>query len=926
MTVLQGPVYQSLLPADGATDILQSSPVYLEIRGDEGVDQSSIKLRINSVDAVIAGVMQPGFSGAIFPVKIGFNVYVRPDVPFADGSVNNITITSADLFSRLSQLDYSFTVVTGDIEFPVTIALPQGATFASSQQVTLLSSEPAVIRYTVDGSMPTASSPIYASPLSISTSTVLKYFSTDAANNVENVNVQLYTINLDVPDTSVLLTVPSLAAGSYTNQQSISLTSSKPATIYYQINGTQSLTLSNFTGSGTSPLTDIIIDQIPGSNEPTRIDLAFFAVDHLGNQEAVKHVIYFIGDLENNVAPTNVMVNNPYIRETFDISWDDLSPNWPGVLGYNVYRYSNLSGKYQRLNRELISTTFYRDRTTDHTIIKEDVSRQFKRMTAVRDTIDFVGNIVDVDLWEAIDKDRLFYQNDAAIFDDVFGNSRDATLQSKFRLHGNFDIETELSLVTWPTTDPIYYSEAAFVVAFNDYTYIKISRQRLEFVDYYVASLFVNSTQVDRTQVQTIDSNCSLRITRAGQDVSLLFYDGVSWITLKTYSNFSDHDLKVKLYVKSSDKPVRADFKDLKLNLADVMRPFIKDIDGAYRFATQHRPITSRLRPGQRSTSIDDVSVEIDGKRAYIRDVNAVEGIVTLETGRVYDDIRGAWFVPPVPTHDSVITVTYQYTRNRVNQKLVNTPYHYKVTSVLDDGSETRLNLCEAATFNAGKLDYMYKEAMRRNSWLLDAAGERVLLFVKKTVGDKARSYEKNERTHMQPKGTDLESVNTQFVGGYEGPYEIRISPVQTETKINMTDRGLRLENSQDTWTSMTPVITQRDFILRRNGSIWAIGPVMTPEVRGIPVQQHFSIGHVDRTDIRYKFVDSLNLFNGGTKIGLRPPFDQLGLDPLITEGDPVDFDKIRNVIADKDRFRTDKGPDFNDPKGRSLTFENQLF
>jgi hypothetical protein len=173
-------------------------------------------------------------------------------------------------------------------------------------------------------------------------------------------------------------------------------------------------------------------------------------------------------------------------------------------------------------------------------------------------------------------------------------------------------------------------------------------------------------------------------------------------------------------------------------------------------------------------------------------------------------------------------------------------------------------------------------------------------------------------RVHRQPiVGPCLKCWGTGFVGGYEGPYEIRIAPVESEQKILWTERGLTLENIQETWTTITPVITQRDFIVKRNGEIYAVGPVRAPMVRGITVQQHFSIGHEDTTDIKYKFVASRNLFSYATKnVGLRPPHDDFTQDAIIENGE----------IKANDRMRTNKGPGLNDPKGRTLNFENTLY
>jgi len=78
---------------------------------------------------------------------------------------------------------------------PVTTARPSGGTYSTTQMVTLTANEPATIYYTTNGSTPTQSSSVYSSPISISTTTTLKFFAKDTDGNVESVKTQIYTID-----------------------------------------------------------------------------------------------------------------------------------------------------------------------------------------------------------------------------------------------------------------------------------------------------------------------------------------------------------------------------------------------------------------------------------------------------------------------------------------------------------------------------------------------------------------------------------------------------------------------------------------------------------------------------------------------------------------------------------------------------------
>ena len=68
----------------------------------------------------------------------------------------------------------------------------------------------AVIRYTLDGSDPTLSSPTYTAPFTVSTTTTVKYRAWDNAGNVEATKTQLVRIDTVAP--TVAITSPASGA------------------------------------------------------------------------------------------------------------------------------------------------------------------------------------------------------------------------------------------------------------------------------------------------------------------------------------------------------------------------------------------------------------------------------------------------------------------------------------------------------------------------------------------------------------------------------------------------------------------------------------------------------------------------------------------------------------------------------------------
>lgn len=89
----------------------------------------------------------------------------------------------------------SYSVETGA---PTTIAAPTSRVFDSSSIRVTLSCDDgagsgcAATYYTLDGSQPSTASTLYTGPITINDSTVLKFFSVDAAGNVEGVNREEY--------------------------------------------------------------------------------------------------------------------------------------------------------------------------------------------------------------------------------------------------------------------------------------------------------------------------------------------------------------------------------------------------------------------------------------------------------------------------------------------------------------------------------------------------------------------------------------------------------------------------------------------------------------------------------------------------------------------------------------------------------------
>lgn len=109
-----------------------------------------------------------------------------------------------------------------DTSIPVTSANPPNGSFVSSINVFLTSSEAgSIIKYTADGSDPatSATAAVYNGPITISATTTLRYFASDAAGNAEVTKSSVYTIT-----SSVISATLSINGGAtLTNNQSVNL-------------------------------------------------------------------------------------------------------------------------------------------------------------------------------------------------------------------------------------------------------------------------------------------------------------------------------------------------------------------------------------------------------------------------------------------------------------------------------------------------------------------------------------------------------------------------------------------------------------------------------------------------------------------------------------------------------------------------------
>ena len=168
--------------------------------------------------------------------------------------------------------------IQGKVAGSEVTATPRGGVYNAAQSVSLSTTDTtAKIYYTTDGSTPTTASTLYAGPITISATTTLKAISVNSAGNQSPVVSEVYTIDTVAPTVTA-----SPRGGSFTAAQTVTLTASELATIYYTTDGTTPNPSASPVYAG--PLTF-------GNGTTT---LKFIAVDRAGNQSLVGSETYVI--------------------------------------------------------------------------------------------------------------------------------------------------------------------------------------------------------------------------------------------------------------------------------------------------------------------------------------------------------------------------------------------------------------------------------------------------------------------------------------------------------------------------------------------------------------------------------------------------------------------------------------------------------
>jgi hypothetical protein len=152
---------------------------------------------INAVEYIKSQVGNNKFIPALSTYSDDANrVTSEWDDNFLLSDIQNVLLVNPDGYSL-----WAWPYLTSTLKFtPIITCNPPGNEYANLVSVELSTDTPGTIYYTLDGSIPDESSPIYTNNILISEyqySTILKYFAMDGEGNISNIYSQLYVINME---------------------------------------------------------------------------------------------------------------------------------------------------------------------------------------------------------------------------------------------------------------------------------------------------------------------------------------------------------------------------------------------------------------------------------------------------------------------------------------------------------------------------------------------------------------------------------------------------------------------------------------------------------------------------------------------------------------------------------------------------------
>jgi hypothetical protein len=363
---------------------------------------------------------------------------------------------------------------------------------------------------------------------------------------------------------------------------------------------------------------------------------------------------------------------------------------------------------------------------------------------------------------------------------------------------------------------------------------------------------------------------------------------------------YRSYDSQLGSYAKITPVPLTIGFYQDSMShqeiVEDVSDKFVFRGDGPrhqWVFAVSEK-IVKDLRKLEYGNHSEDVIITIDGVEVPAASVDGYNKCVGLIVQPYLDKLTRELVQPILPSKDSVVLCKYKYNTNFIDFKHSQRIY-YKLTTVTADGCESDLEKVEPFSLDQIEAwDYVWREAVRRNLYILQQAGEDCFVMIRKWYGDKCTPCW--SEVHQRARINCDSCFGTGIKGGYEGPFPFLMAPVDSDQKLDRTDQGLKTTKTGTLWTNVSPKLHTFDLIFRKSGEIHIVGYTHPSEVRGNSyLQQEFNTSLLSRERIEYTI-----------------PFRKLNYIPPALEE--------REQIFVTEKAKIDDGEEV---RGRTVTFEN---
>jgi len=228
--------------------------------------------------------------------------------------------------------------------------------------------------------------------------------------------------------------------------------------------------------------------------------------------------------------------------------------------------------------------------------------------------------------------------------------------------------------------------------------------------------------------------------------------------------------------------------------------------------------------------------------------------------------------------------------------------------------AESPLSVCSTVSpTKIDKINYIWKESVRRNFWLLEQTGDRVYLFIKKSTGIKCENY---SPYHKQSTNNCKLCYGTGYLGGFSGPFSIIIAPPEATKSVNTGQFGKTLNYTYDSWT-IGPELLTGDLIIKRNNQRYTISNCNPQGSLDQFYQTHFSVSLLQENDIRYFLPVT------GAEFQIPDQYNQY-ITSSKTDADPtINDNRLTQQQINPDILEYQTTPAVQILKGRTVQWEN---